>query len=78
MTKEYASPYLIMMNDMKNEILHQLQNTEAFIKEQFRSSLDETNNKLTTLTNTVKENSFEITSIKERISKLEAETSKRG
>ena len=63
---EDNSPYMAMLKDVKNEILkqlqnseasfkQQLQNSEASIKQQFRSSLEETNSKLSNLTHTVKE-----------------------
>ena len=61
------------MMDIKNEILKQLQNTEVNMKEQFRTSLEQNNSKLTMLSNNVKENSSEILSIMERITKLESE-----
>ena len=63
-----------MMKDMKNELIKQMQWTEASIKEQFRVSTKETNARITTLFNNVKENSSMILTMKERISKLEAAT----
>ena len=73
MSKEDTSPYISMLNDVKNEILKQLQNTEASIKQQFCFSIEETNSKLSNLTNTVKENSEKISNIEERLSKTEKE-----
>ena len=67
MLKEDTSVYITMLKDVKNEILKQLQNSEASIKQQFRSSLEEKNSKLSNLTNSVRENT---NSVRENSTKI--------
>ena len=55
-----SSPIIAMMNDIKKEILNQVKAMEASMKADLRSSIESTNAKVTTLTNTVKENSDKI------------------
>ena len=74
MSKEDESPWLTLMKDMKNELIKQMQSSEASIKEQLRASNEETNAKITSLSNNVKENSSKISNIEQRISKLESPT----
>ena len=59
---------------MKNELIKQMQSSEASIKEQLWASNEETNAKITSLSNNVKENSSKISNIEQRISKLESPT----
>ena len=62
------------MKDMKNELKKQMQSSEASIKEQLHVSNEETNAKITSLSNNVKENSSKISNIEQSIAKLESPT----
>ena len=68
---DMASPFISLLKEMKENTHKQVQSSDILMKEEFRTSLEQTNTKMTSLNNTVLENSSEIKAIEEWISKTE-------
>ena len=66
-----SSPFILLIKEMKGEIMNEVKLSEASMKEELRYSLEQTYAKMTTLTNTVKENASKINAIEEWISNTE-------